>query len=96
LYVLSTRGVFNLLTIRIRYVDEAQDNLLIDALGKWKFSPLMMKILFDLASVVLRRLCRNPDGLFWAGDTAQTISAGSSFRFDDLKAFLYRVEVSNQ
>ncbi|KAG2096334.1 uncharacterized protein F5147DRAFT_839983 [Suillus discolor] len=55
------------------YVDEAQDNLLIDAL-------------------FLRQLCRNPDGLFWAGDTAQTISAGSSFRFDDLKAFLYRVE----
>jgi len=43
--------------------------------------------------VVLRLLCRNPDGLFWAGDTAQTISAGSSFRFDDLKAFLYRIEV---
>lgn len=55
------------------YVDEAQDNLLIDAL-------------------FLRQLCKNPDGLFWAGDTAQTISAGSSFRFDDLKAFLYRVE----
>ncbi|KAG1738629.1 uncharacterized protein EDB91DRAFT_1347576 [Suillus paluster] len=55
------------------YVDEAQDNLLIDAL-------------------VLRRLCRNPDGLFWAGDTAQMISAGSSFRFNDLKAFIYRVE----
>ncbi|KAI5985929.1 hypothetical protein EDC04DRAFT_2615239 [Pisolithus marmoratus] len=34
----------------------------------------------------------NPDGLFWAGDTAQTISAGSSFRFDDLKAFLYLIE----
>ncbi|KAG1851820.1 hypothetical protein C8R48DRAFT_361252 [Suillus tomentosus] len=55
------------------YVDEAQDNLLIDAL-------------------FLRQLCKNPDGLFWAGDTAQTISAGSSFRFNDLKAFLYRVE----
>ncbi|KAI0762352.1 hypothetical protein C8Q74DRAFT_1336826 [Fomes fomentarius] len=55
------------------YVDEAQDNLLIDAL-------------------VLRALCRNPHGLFWAGDTAQTISAGSAFRFDDLKAFLYRIE----
>ncbi|KIK96874.1 hypothetical protein PAXRUDRAFT_273934 [Paxillus rubicundulus Ve08.2h10] len=55
------------------YVDEAQDNLLIDAL-------------------LLRLICRNPDGLFWAGDTAQTISAGSSFRFDDLKAFLYRIE----
>ncbi|KAI5991381.1 hypothetical protein EDC04DRAFT_2587409 [Pisolithus marmoratus] len=56
------------------YVDEAQDNLLIDAL-------------------LLKSICRNPEGLFWAGDTAQTISAGSSFRFDDLKAFLYRIEV---
>ncbi|KAG0703072.1 hypothetical protein DFH29DRAFT_804090 [Suillus ampliporus] len=58
------------------YVDEAQDNLLIDAL-------------------VLRRLCRNSDGLFWAGDTAQAISAGSSFRFNDLKAFVYRMEQQN-
>lgn len=58
------------------YIDEAQDNLLIDAL-------------------LLRQLCRHTDGLFWAGDTAQTISAGSSFRFDDLKAFLYRVEQQN-
>ncbi|KAI0079047.1 hypothetical protein K474DRAFT_723989 [Panus rudis PR-1116 ss-1] len=58
------------------YIDEAQDNLLIDAL-------------------VPRSICRNPDGLFWAGDTAQTISAGSSFRFNDLKAFLYRVEQAN-
>ncbi|KAI6022560.1 hypothetical protein EDC04DRAFT_2606960 [Pisolithus marmoratus] len=56
------------------YVDEAQDNLLIDAL-------------------LLRLICSNPEGLFWAGDTAQTISAGSSFRFDDLKAFLYRIEM---
>ncbi|KAI6165391.1 hypothetical protein EDD17DRAFT_226022 [Pisolithus thermaeus] len=56
------------------YVDEAQDNLLIDAL-------------------LLRLICNNPEGLFWAGDTAQTISAGSSFRFDDLKAFQHRIEV---
>ncbi|TFK38654.1 hypothetical protein BDQ12DRAFT_96280 [Crucibulum laeve] len=55
------------------YVDEAQDNLLIDAL-------------------LLRSLCHNPSGLFWAGDTAQTISVGSSFRFNDLKAFLFRIE----
>ncbi|KAF9818488.1 hypothetical protein IEO21_02726 [Rhodonia placenta] len=40
------------------YVDEAQDNLLIDA------------------------LC----------DTAQTISAGSAFRFHDLRAFMWRTE----
>ncbi|KAI6101328.1 P-loop containing nucleoside triphosphate hydrolase protein [Pisolithus sp. B1] len=56
------------------YVDEAQDNLLIDAL-------------------LLRLLCNNPEGLFWAGDTAQTISAGSSFRFNDLKAFIHRIEI---
>jgi tetratricopeptide (TPR) repeat protein len=55
------------------YVDEVQDNLLIDA-------------------KVLRAICCNPDGQFWAGDTAQTISVGSSFRFDDLKAFLHRIE----
>ncbi|KAI0297517.1 hypothetical protein B0F90DRAFT_1819257 [Multifurca ochricompacta] len=55
------------------YVDEVQDNMLIDA-------------------KLLRAICRNPNGQFWAGDTAQTISVGSSFRFDDLKAFLYRNE----
>jgi hypothetical protein len=49
-------------------------------------------IAFDLQAV-LRAICRNPDGQFWAGDTAQTISVGSSFRFDDLKAFLHRNEV---
>jgi hypothetical protein len=43
---------------------------------------------------VLRSICRRPEGMFWAGDTAQTISAGSSFRFNDLKAFMFRVEVS--
>ncbi|EJF58550.1 P-loop containing nucleoside triphosphate hydrolase protein, partial [Dichomitus squalens LYAD-421 SS1] len=55
------------------YVDEAQDNFLID-------------------SLVLKALCSNPHGLFWAGDTAQTIAAGSSFRLGDLKAQLYDVE----
>ncbi|KAI6140809.1 hypothetical protein BKA82DRAFT_4448336 [Pisolithus tinctorius] len=55
------------------YVDEVQDNLIIDAM-------------------LLRILCGNADGLFWAGDTAQTISAGSSFRFADLKAFIHRTE----
>ncbi|KAG8931119.1 hypothetical protein FRC00_000874 [Tulasnella sp. 408] len=55
------------------YVDEAQDNLIIDA-------------------AMLRVLCSNPHGLFFAGDTAQTISVGSAFRFSELKAFLYRLE----
>ena len=48
-----------------------------------------------VVAAVLRMLCRNPDGFFWAGDTAQTISVGSSFRFNDLKAFIYRLEVSD-
>ena len=73
------------------YVDEAQDNLLIDALRK-------ILLIYDscdifMCHVVLRFLVRNPHGLFWAGDTAQTISVGSSFRFNDLKAFLFRLEV---
>ncbi|KAH9919767.1 uncharacterized protein BXZ73DRAFT_104875 [Epithele typhae] len=72
---MRTHGVPGL-PINFIYVDEAQDNLLIDAL-------------------ILRKLCRNPHGLFWAGDTAQTISVGSAFRFDDLKAFLYRYEKMN-
>ncbi|KAG6331189.1 hypothetical protein ID866_7900 [Astraeus odoratus] len=45
-------------------------------------------------ALLLRILCRNPEGLLWAGDTAQTISAGSSFRFQDLKAFMYRTELT--
>ncbi|GBE80111.1 predicted protein [Sparassis crispa] len=57
------------------YVDEVQDNLLIDLL-------------------VLRMLCGNSSGLFWAGDTAQTISVGSAFKFNDLRAFMHRVETT--
>ena len=77
-----------------RYVDETQDNLLIDTLCGVNLLEQTF-FLTILALTVLRMLCRNPDGLFWAGDTAQTISAGSSFRFKDLKAFLHRIEVNN-
>jgi hypothetical protein len=41
----------------------------------------------------MRALCCDKDGLFFAGDTAQTISVGSSFSFNELKAFQYRLEV---
>ncbi|KAK0207928.1 hypothetical protein DFS33DRAFT_393620 [Desarmillaria ectypa] len=43
-------------------------------------------------TIVLRALCSNADGLFWAGDTAQTISVGSSFCFNALKAFQWNIE----
>ncbi|KAL4065819.1 hypothetical protein V8B97DRAFT_1114496 [Scleroderma yunnanense] len=59
------------------YVDEAQDNLIMDVL-------------------LLRILCCKAEGLLWAGDTAQTISAGSSFRFEDLKGFIYRIEADGR
>lgn len=72
LRAIKSQGAPNRL-IDFLYVDEVQDNLLIDAF-------------------LLRSLCSNPNGLFWAGDTAQTISVGSSFRFNDLKAFLFHVE----
>jgi hypothetical protein len=74
-----------------RYVDEVQDNLLIDARRRHSLNPTLIAL--DLYAV-LRAICHNPNGQFWAGDTAQTISVGSSFRFDDLKAFLHRNEAS--
>ncbi|KAI0369977.1 hypothetical protein BV20DRAFT_330785 [Pilatotrama ljubarskyi] len=44
---------------------------------------------------VLRALCPNPHGMFWAGDTAQTIAAGSAFRFSELKAFLHQASAAS-
>ncbi|THH16781.1 hypothetical protein EW146_g3907 [Bondarzewia mesenterica] len=60
-----------------------------------KFDFLYVDEVQDLLMVdtlLLRCLCKNPDGLFWAGDTAQTISFGSAFRFNDLTSFLYEIE----
>ena len=73
------------------YVDEAQDNLLIDAL-----CTILVYLLFShlMFVSVLRIICGNPEGLFWACDTVEMISGGSTFRFNDLKAFLHRLEVS--
>ncbi|KAG8924004.1 hypothetical protein FRC02_010695 [Tulasnella sp. 418] len=54
------------------YVDEVQDNVMLDV-------------------ELLRKLCISPNGLFWAGDSAQTIATGSSFRFAELKSHLHSV-----
>ncbi|KAG8753172.1 hypothetical protein FRC11_007661, partial [Ceratobasidium sp. 423] len=59
------------------YVDQVQDNLLID-------------------TKLIRNLSNNPHGILMAGDMAQTISAGSSFRFEDLKAFYWRLEAQDE
>ena len=44
-------------------------------------------------NVVVISLCRNPNGFLWAGDTAQTISIGSTFSFKELGSFVYRYQV---
>ncbi|CAE6504601.1 unnamed protein product, partial [Rhizoctonia solani] len=45
---------------------------------------------------LIQSLCSNPDGGYWCGDTAQTINAGSSFRMEDLKAFLYEKTIPEE
>lgn len=65
LKAIESDEILTLPKIHRLYVDESQDNLLIDA-------------------KLLRNLVSDPHGHFWAGDTAQTISA-STFRFEDLR-----------
>ncbi|KAL7417496.1 hypothetical protein BDY24DRAFT_411475 [Mrakia frigida] len=55
------------------YVDEAQDNLIIDL-------------------ALIRKISSFSRGVFICGDTAQTISAGSSFKFSELTSLFYRLE----
>ncbi|KIY72673.1 hypothetical protein CYLTODRAFT_343644, partial [Cylindrobasidium torrendii FP15055 ss-10] len=57
-----------------------------------KGSELKHALVGATRSSMLRALCSNPRGLFWAGDTAQSISDGSSFQFNELKAFQHRLE----
>ena len=42
--------------------------------------------------LVLLRVCRDPNGLFLTGDTAQSIMRGISFRFGDLRSLFYDVQ----
>ncbi|KAG8875202.1 hypothetical protein FRB97_005339 [Tulasnella sp. 331] len=68
---------------------------LVDAADRPQFDYIYIDEIQDnmlIDAAVLNLVCRNPHGLFYAGDTAQTISVGSSFRFKDLKRFLYQVE----
>ncbi|CAE6496666.1 unnamed protein product [Rhizoctonia solani] len=58
------------------YVDEVQDNLMIDI-------------------HLLRTLAKNVENIYWSGDSAQTVVAGSAFRINDLKAFTYRDQVGS-
>ncbi|CAI2165415.1 13286_t:CDS:2 [Funneliformis geosporum] len=57
------------------YIDECQDNQIVDL-------ALILKI-FERA-----------DAIFLAGDIAQCIAPGSSFRFQDLRALMYQWELS--
>src|SRR5580658_9452965 len=73
------------------YVDEVQDLLLIDT--RRKFHNQVSSDGALIYPIVIISLCRNPDGLVWAGDTAQTISIGSTFTFKQLGASVWRYQV---
>jgi len=75
------------------YVDEVQDMLLIDTRRTFS-DQASCNVVFMQVTVIIS-LCRNPDGLLWAGDTAQTISIGSTFTFKQLGASVYRYQVCN-
>ncbi|CAJ0759793.1 3516_t:CDS:10 [Entrophospora sp. SA101] len=62
------------LQIHELYIDECQDNSIV-----------------DLALIL--KLFEHADNIFFAGDIAQCISRGSSFRFQDLKALVYKWEL---
>ncbi|KAG9121518.1 hypothetical protein FRC07_002483 [Ceratobasidium sp. 392] len=44
---------------------------------------------------LLRTLVTTIDNVYWSGDSAQTVVAGSAFRINDLKAFTYRDQASS-
>ncbi|KAG8703475.1 hypothetical protein FRC09_004144 [Ceratobasidium sp. 395] len=71
------------------FVDEVQDQLILDIHRTFHVSLLACTLIEIFAEIVLQSLCSNPNGGYWCGDTAQTISVGSSFRIKDLKAFIY-------
>ncbi|KAF8336964.1 uncharacterized protein EI90DRAFT_93924 [Cantharellus anzutake] len=74
--------------IILKHIDKAIMN--IDFLYVDEVQDLLM-----IDAKLLRDLCPNPHGHFRGGDTAQAISVGSSFRFEDLGALVYREERSN-
>jgi hypothetical protein len=45
---------------------------------------------------LLISICRNPNGMFLTGDTAQGIMRGISFRFKDLRTLFYHAKESRQ
>ena len=45
---------------------------------------------------VIIRSCRNPNGLFFTGDTAQSIMRGIAFRFSDLRSLFYYMKESGK
>ena len=44
---------------------------------------------------VILNCCQDPNRSFLAGDTAQTIMKGTSFRFEDLRSLFYKLKVSD-
>ncbi|KAH9075551.1 P-loop containing nucleoside triphosphate hydrolase protein [Lactarius deliciosus] len=67
---------------------------LLDGIKENGLKGVLVDFVRKMLNVVIVSLCRNPDGFLWAGDTAQTISIGSTFSFKELGAFVYRYQRS--
>ncbi|KAH8984689.1 hypothetical protein EDB92DRAFT_2033428 [Lactarius akahatsu] len=74
-------------------LDGMKENGLKGALVDFVYVDEVQDLLLIDARLIIS-LCRNPDGFLWAGDTAQTISIGSTFSFKELGAFVYRYQRS--
>lgn len=63
----------------------------------WTFHEIYVDETQDFSQselALLVTLCQNPNNMFLAGDTAQSIMRGISFRFCDLKSLFFFVEES--
>ncbi len=61
----------------------------------WSFHHFYVDEVQDFTQAELSlilRCCRNPNGLFLTGDTAQSIMRGIAFRFEDLKSLFHAVQ----
>ena len=59
---------------------------------KWSIDYIYIDEVQDFTQAelsVIAQCCKNPNGFFFAGDTAQTIIKGVAFRFEDLTSIFY-------
>ena len=67
--------------------------------GKWSIDYVYIDEVQDFTQAelsVIVRCCKDPNGFFFAGDTAQTIIKGVAFRFEDLTSIFHLMQKSSE